>query len=119
MVLAAEEVARGGGGLAVVLDGEVLASLDLPIAGLMSNRDLFEVADSLRAIRTALEALGTEHEVFMTLSFVQLAVIPDLRLTDRGLVDVDTQRFVDLRLGSRPGEPGRTAAAVASPSWRR
>ncbi len=96
MLLAAKTVAKGGGGLAVVADGEVLAALDLPVAGLMSNLDLFEVAQHMREIRTALSALGTEREVLMTLSFVQLAVIPTLRMTDQGLVDVMGQRFVDL-----------------------
>lgn len=96
MVLAAKTVAASGGGLAVVCGGEVLASLALPVAGLMSNLELFEVAAKLRAIRGALRACGTEREVFMTLSFVQLAVIPSLRLTDQGLVDVEAQRFVDL-----------------------
>jgi adenine deaminase len=96
MVLAARTVAASGGGLVVALGGEVLASLELPVAGLMSNLDLFEVARRLRALRGALRACGTEREVLMTLSFVQLAVIPTLRLTDQGLVDVEAQRFVDL-----------------------
>ncbi len=96
MVLAAQTVAASGGGLAVVAGGEVIASLALPVAGLMSNLELYEVAARLRAIRAALRVCGTDREVFMTLSFVQLAVIPSLRLTDQGLVDVEAQRFVDL-----------------------
>ncbi len=96
MLCAARKVAERGGGLAVVAGGRVLASLDLPVAGLMSNLDLFDVTHSLQRIRKALQELGTEHEVFMALSFVQLAVIPSLRLTDRGLVDVEAQRFVGL-----------------------
>lgn len=65
----------------------------------MSNLELGEVVPRLRALRAALRACGTEREVFMTLSFVQLAVVPALRLTDRGLVDVEAQRFVDLWAG--------------------
>lgn len=96
MLLAARVVAEGGGGLAVVLDGEVLAHLDLPVAGLMSNLDLYEVTRRLGGLRQALQALGSEREVFMTLSFVQLAVIPSLRLTDRGLVDTERHCFTEL-----------------------
>jgi len=96
MLLALRTIAASGGGLAVVLDGEVLASLELPVAGLMSNADLFEVTGRLEGIRAALRRLGSEREVLMTLSFVQLAVIPSLRMTDQGLVDVNAQCFVDL-----------------------
>ena len=96
MLLALRTVAEGGGGLAVVRDGQVLAALDLPVAGLMSNLDLFEVTARLQSIKDALRALGSEREVLMTLSFVQLAVIPTLRMTDQGLVDVGAQSFVDL-----------------------
>jgi adenine deaminase len=94
--LAARWVTEHHGGMVVVQGGEVLASLALPIAGLMSDLDLDEVTARLEQIRAALARLGSEREVFMTLSFVQLAVVPTLRLTDRGLVDVEGQRFVDL-----------------------
>ncbi len=96
MLFAAERVQAANGGMAVVHNGRVLASLDLPVAGLMSDRDLFEVTDRLTKLRCALAELGSEQEVFMPLSFVQLAVIPTLRITDRGLVDVETQQFRDL-----------------------
>jgi len=96
MLFAAERVQAANGGMAVVHQGRVLASLDLPVGGLMSDRDLFEVTDRLTKIRRALAELGTEREVFMPLSFVQLAVIPTLRITDRGLVEVETQQFRDL-----------------------
>lgn len=96
MLLAARTIAETGGGLAVAAGGRVLAKLALPVAGLMSSLELFEVARQLRAIRAALRECGSEREVFMTLSFVQLAVIPSLRMTDRGLVDVEAQRFVEL-----------------------
>ena len=96
MLLALQTVAEGGGGLAVACGGEVLASLDLPVAGLMSTLDLFEVTAHLEQLKAALRELGSEREVFMTLSFVQLAVIPTLRMTDQGLVDVMGQRFVEL-----------------------
>ena len=82
-----------------MLNGRVLASLDLPIAGLMSDLELDEVTARLEEIRAGLARLGSEREVFMTLSFAQLAAIPTLRLTDRGLVDVERQRFVPLFTG--------------------
>jgi adenine deaminase len=96
VLVAARWVCEQHGGMVVVLDGEVLASLALPIAGLMSDLELDDVTAHLEKIRTALAHLGTEREVFMTLSFTQLAAIPTLRITDRGLVDVEGQSFVDL-----------------------
>ena len=96
MIAAAKHVASQNGGLAVVREGRVLASLALPIAGLMSNRDLFEVTECLQRLRSALRDLGTERDVFMPLSFVQLAVIPNIRITDRGIVDVNQQKFISL-----------------------
>jgi adenine deaminase len=99
MLTAAWHVQDMNGGIAVVLDGRVVASLALPLAGLMSNRDLFEVADAYKQIRAALETLGAERDIFMTLSFVQLAVIPSIRITDQGIVDVETQQLVDLWVG--------------------
>ena len=99
LMTAARWVAAHHGGMVVVLEGEVLASLALPIAGLISDLELDEVTDRLEGIRAALAVLGTEHEVFMTLSFVQLAVIPSLRITDQGLVDAEQQCFVDLFVG--------------------
>ena len=100
LLCAARWVTEQHGGMAVVHEGEVIASLALPIAGLMSDLELDEVTAHLEQIREALAVLGTAREVFMTLSFVQLAVIPTLRLTDRGLVDVEGQRFVDLFVGA-------------------
>jgi adenine deaminase len=99
MLVAARHVAQLNGGLAVVRDGRVLASLALPLAGLMSNRDLFEVTECLQRVRAALRELGAEGEVFMQLSFVQLAVIPTVRITDRGIVDVERQQFTTLWAG--------------------
>ncbi len=96
MLLAARHVGENNGGMAVVRHGRILASLPLPLAGLMSPRDLYEVVESLKKLRNALAELGTEREVFMTLSFVQLAVIPTIRITDQGLVEVEGQRAVDL-----------------------
>jgi len=90
-------LSRIGGGQVVVADGELLASHPLPIAGLMSDRPLTEVAESSVALNRAARRLGCPlPSPFMTLSFLALPVIPHLKLTDRGLVDVDSFRPVPL-----------------------
>jgi len=84
-----------GGGL-VAVDGErVLARLPLPVAGLMSDRPLAEVRDGLDDLLATARELGCTHpDPFMILSFLALEVIPALKLTDRGLVDVEHFEFV-------------------------
>jgi adenine deaminase len=97
MLLAAHRIERMRGGLAVVADGRVLASLALPIAGLMSERPFEEVNEGLGALVDAAHDLGSElHDAFMALSFLALPVIPSLKLTDKGLVDVTQFKFVPL-----------------------
>jgi adenine deaminase len=83
-----------------VLDGRVLAEVPLPLAGLMSDRPAGEVADAIHALnRAAADGLGTTvAEPLMQLSFIALSVIPQLRLTDAGLVDVDAFAVVDVAL---------------------
>jgi adenine deaminase len=79
----------GGGQVAVDDHGAVLAELPLPIGGLMSDRPAREVADGLHRLVEAARSLGTTiHAPFMQMSFLGLSVIPELRLTDKGLVDV-------------------------------
>jgi len=86
-----------GGGLVVVADGEVVESLELPIAGLMSRLSVPEVAQRLRRLNEAAADLGVRvRDPFMTLSFLALPVIPELKLTDLGLVDVTRFETVDL-----------------------
>jgi adenine deaminase len=95
MLCAVEAVAALQGGLAVVRDGAVLASLPLPIGGLMSDLTFEEVAQRLEDLEAAASALGCRTaRPFMSLSFLALSVIPSLKLTDRGLVDVDAWQFV-------------------------
>lgn len=85
-------VAESQGGLAVVADGEVLGHLPLPIAGLMSDDPLDTVAASYEALRTCVQELGCSlHDPFGTLAFLSLSVIPEARLTDRGLLDLRLQ----------------------------
>ncbi|MDA8117119.1 MAG: adenine deaminase [Actinomycetota bacterium] len=90
MAIAAEALAKVGGGQVAVLDGRVLAVVPLPVGGLMSTAAAAEVAEQLEGLeRAAREQLGIAHPApFMTLSFLGLSVIPELRITDLGLVDV-------------------------------
>jgi adenine deaminase len=97
MELAARAVAEMGGGLVVVAGGEVQAALPLPVAGLMSDRPIAEVRSGYDALRAAAAALGSPlHDPFMAMSFMALEVIPKLKLTDRGLVDVEQFAPVEL-----------------------
>ncbi len=94
---AAVRIVKLSGGLVAVEDGQVLASLRCPIAGLMSDRPLSEVAEGLDALLAAARQLGCELEdPFGALSFLCLPVIPSLKITDRGLVDTDSFKVVDL-----------------------
>jgi adenine deaminase len=97
MLAAARTVADTGGGQAVVADGKVLASVPLPIAGLMSDLPLEDVRSRIGAMTGAARELGgTLPDPLMTMSFLALAVIPELKITDLGLVDVNEFRPVPL-----------------------
>ncbi|MDQ6742572.1 MAG: adenine deaminase [Candidatus Dormibacteraeota bacterium] len=86
-----------GGGIAVADGGRVVEELPLPVAGLMSDRPLLEVYDRLLALEARLRDMGVAGEApFMTLSFLALSVIPELKITDRGLVDVGRFQIVPL-----------------------
>jgi adenine deaminase len=77
----------------------VLAQLPLPVAGLMSDRPIEEVRAGIDALLEAARALGSPlHDPFMAMSFMALEVIPHLKLTDVGMVDVDAFEVVDLFL---------------------
>jgi adenine deaminase len=90
MALAANRLGEMQGGFAVVADGDVLAELALPVAGLMSQLDFEGVRDRLIPLRAAARSLGvTLAEPFLQVAFLPLPVIPHLKITDRGLVDVD------------------------------
>jgi adenine deaminase len=97
MMAAARAVAKTDGGQAVVADGQVLASVPLPIAGLMSDLPLEEVRDRVARMTTAARDLGGAlPDPLMTMSFLALAVIPELKITDMGLVDVGAFKPVSL-----------------------
>jgi adenine deaminase len=96
MAFAANRIAENHGGIVVVKNGEVLAELPLEIAGLMSRRPLTEVNALLENAKEAAHSLGVGEGIdpFMTLSFMSLPVIPTLRLTTRGVMDVATQKYI-------------------------
>jgi adenine deaminase len=97
MQTASRAVAEMGGGLAVAVGENVVAALALPIAGLMSDRPIAEVAPAYsNVVRAAVELGSGLVDPFMAMSFMTLEVIPALKLTDRGLVDVEAFKFVDL-----------------------
>ena len=86
-----------GGGIVAVDAGQVLAECPLPIAGLLSDAPLADVVAQSRACNEAAHELGwTGATPFLTLSFLGLSVIPHLKITDRGLVDVDRFEIVPL-----------------------
>jgi len=97
MLKAVEAIQAMGGGLVAVLNGKVLASLSLPIAGLMSEASVPKVNLRLEALQGAAKNLGCKiPDPFMTLSFLSLPVIQELKITDKGLVDVNQFKCVPL-----------------------
>jgi len=97
MRFAAEVVAEMRGGMAVVEGEKVLAKLPLPIAGLMSDQTIEQVRMQMDELLDAVKSLGSKlHDPFMALSFLALPVIPSLKITDKGLVDVDQFKLVEL-----------------------
>jgi len=97
MLTAVLKVKEMGGGLVVAKEGQVKSSLALPIAGLLSEKSMQEVANGINHCIEAAQDLGCDlKDPFMTLSFLSLPVIPELKLTDKGLVDVTKFKFVPL-----------------------
>jgi adenine deaminase len=99
MLTATRAVARLGGGFAVAHGSEVLATLALPVGGLMALEPMGAVRAALDKLVHAARALGTPlHDPFMAMAFLGLEVIPSLKITDQGLVDVDRFEPVGLWL---------------------
>jgi adenine deaminase len=117
IVRAVERLVELGGGLLVVDGGEITAELPLPIAGLVSDRPLADVIEASEATVAAVHALGSEVESpFQSLAFLALSVIPSLKITDHGLVDVDRFELVPL---AAPGQPAPAGQIPAPPASRR
>ena len=97
MRTAVEAVAEAGGGQAAAEKDRVLARVALPIAGLMSSRPASAVGDDVRSLKRAAKSLGSPApDPFTTMSFLALEVVPSLKLTDLGLVDVEKFEIVPL-----------------------
>jgi adenine deaminase len=101
MVVCIERLEALGGGIVVAEKGAVTGELSLPVAGLLSDEPVEVVVDKLDHAHASLAELGVRtSSPFMTLSFLALSVIPALKITDRGLIDVDRFEVVPLELGS-------------------
>ena len=95
MAVAANEIARTQGGMVAAKDGKILAELALPFAGLMSTRPIVEVNEAEKRLSEAARSLGcTFSSPFMVMSFLSLAVVPEIRLTDKGIVDVSAAKLI-------------------------
>ena len=99
MLACIERLQETGGGIVACEGGEVQAELPLPVAGLMSDEPLDDVVEKLDDLHRILAELGVRVvSPFMTLSFLALSVIPTLKITDRGLIDVDRFEIVDVEV---------------------
>ncbi|MBP5529878.1 MAG: adenine deaminase [Lachnospiraceae bacterium] len=98
MTAAANHIKKIGGGLCVVSEGKVLSELRLPVAGLMSTGSAAEIAKANVELRESAEKIGVNEgiEPFMNMAFVSLPVIPVLKMTTQGLVNVNDFKRVDL-----------------------
>jgi adenine deaminase len=92
-------LAETGGGQVAVAGGAVLGEVPCPFGGLLSDRPAEEVAAAVHAMGKAAQELGVSlPSPFMAMSFLALSVVPQLKLTDRGLVDVDRFELVPLQV---------------------
>lgn len=99
MALAVNEVVRLNGGLSVACDGKILNSMELPIGGLMSEKPAEEVMAQLDILNEDAKKLGCNMDApFMSLSFISLPTVPELGLTDKGLVDVLAHQLIELEV---------------------
>lgn len=97
MALAANTLIQCGGGMVVVADGEVLGLVELPIAGLMDDLEAEQMSKKVHGLEDAWAQIGCAMpSPFMTMALIPLACLPELRLTNRGLVDCTKFEFVDL-----------------------
>ncbi len=97
MALAANTLIECGGGMCAVCDGKVLGLVPLPIAGLMNDKSAKDMSELVHKLDLAWKEIGCEIvSPFMTMALVPLACLPEIRLTNRGLVDCRTFEFVDL-----------------------
>ena len=97
MYTAAVTLIKCKGGKVVVKDGEIISELALPIAGLMSDREFDYVVDKCEELNQAAHSIGCElNDPFMTMGFLSLPVIPELKITDKGVFDTNKFDFIDV-----------------------
>jgi len=97
MYTAAIELVKSQGGKVVVNNGEILAKLALPVAGLMSEKSFEEVLEDCKSLKQGVKQIGcTLEDPFMTAAFMSLSVIPNLKITDKGVFDVCKGEFIDI-----------------------
>ena len=98
ILFAIEELKKINGGIVVVKNGKVLASIQLEIAGLITSREAKEVIYDLEKLHSSIKEIAPDinFNPFLTLSFLSLPVIPDLKITDKGLFDVNKFEFIDI-----------------------
>ncbi len=103
MMLAANEVIANQGGFCAVEDGEILASLKLPIGGILTEEPLEQTAQEVEQLLNAMKDLGYRHyNPIMSISTHSLAVSPALKITDFGLIDVNKGKVIPLLIGQAP-----------------
>ena len=97
MALAGNQVIKNKGGLAIALDGTIVADLALPVAGLMSDWPVAQIDERLEQMKDILKDFGIPSDIdaFMTLAFVSLPVIPSLRINTFGIIDVAENKVVE------------------------
>jgi adenine deaminase len=104
IAFAARAAGELGGGLIVVADGAVISTVPLPLGGIMSEKPWEVTRDESLAANAAAVSIGCEmHAPFMIMSFIGLAGVPDLGLTEKGLIEAKSQNFIDLVLPTRAG----------------
>jgi adenine deaminase len=108
-----ERLGEIGGGIVFAREGAVVDELPLPVAGLMSDEPAHEVAAAMDRLHAHLRAVGVSVDApFMVLSFLALSVIPSLKLTDRGYVDVDRFELVDVHTDASAQAPTSVPAGA-------
>ena len=100
MLAAVQELQRIGGGICIAENGQIRGALPLPVGGLMTNEPALMVAKQQAKMIALAREMGVPefYSPFLTLAFLSLPVIPSLKLTDRGLVDVDSFKFIPLEV---------------------
>lgn len=99
MLAAVDAIQRMQGGYVIVKDGKVLASVPLPISGLMSDKPFIQVNEEIIQLKSKLKRIGFngDFDPFLTLSFLTLPVIPEIKLTDLGLFDFNTYQHITVK----------------------